>query len=159
MPQPWYSHLTFNYTSWYESKWRKTNQTNNKMEDTATLFIKSWVCNILWSTKPPCSVRDPSQSKKIILFEPLCKRCLFLDLFKSFPRNERIERTQKFVKMMTFLVYIVQRRSSPKAFFTGWSGVFSLWFYTLCINWYYPNLPIDCAHLFVYFCGVKSCQC
>ena len=153
----WYYRFNFHQhiLIWKQMKEERPNK--QQIEDTSTLFIKSWVSQyfVIDKTTVLCSRSFTEQKDHSVWASVWAKRCLFLDLFKSFPRNERIERTQKFVKMMTFLVYIVQRRSSPKAFFTGWSGVFSLWFYTLCINWYYPNLPIDCAHLFVYFCGVK----
>ena len=147
----WYYRFNFHQhiLIWKQMKGERPNK--QQIEDTSTLFIKSWVSQyfVIDKTTVLCSRSFTEKKDHSVWASVWAKRCLFLDLFKSFPRNERIERTQKFVKMMTILVYKGDPHTKRCAI--GWSVVCSLWFYTLCINWYYPNPPINCAPFCLFF--------
>ena len=94
----------------------------NKIEDTSTLFIKSWVSQyfVIDKTTVLCSRSFTEKKDHSIWAFVWAKRCFFLDLFKSFPRN------------MRSMIYLHLRKDSqqvcPKVF--EWNLFFFFFKYT-----------------------------
>ena len=117
----WYYRFNFHQhiLIWKQMKGERPNK--QQIEDTSTLFIKSWVSQyfVIDKTTVLCSRSFTEKKDHSIWAFVWAKLCFFLDIFKSFPRN------------MRSMIYLHLRKDSqqvcPKVF--EWNLFFLLQIY------------------------------